>query len=85
MSLVAAYPVVAIVAATAGPRCTLYFVANSYLVAFALDRRQQQGTSAPRRSLAEVALATRIYIAVQDIVTDRPRGGERDRERESYC
>ena len=79
MPLMATCPVVA------GPHCTLYFVANSYLVAFALDRRQQQGTSAPRRSLAEVALATRIYIAVQDIVTDRPRGGERDRERESYC
>lgn len=62
MSLVAAYPVVAIVAATAGPRCTLYFVANSYLVAFAPDGpcRQQQGASGPGRSLAEVARDTYI-------------------------
>jgi hypothetical protein len=40
----------------------LYFVADSYLVVFALDRTQgqQQKASSPGRGLAEVALATTI-------------------------
>ena len=79
MPLMATCPVVA------GPHCTLYFVANSYLVAFALDRILE-AAARDERSKAEFGRGRprdkNIYSSAGHCHRQAQGGRERQRERE---